>query len=57
MAELRGRGVEFLRGVRDDGFGLTTEFAIPGAGDMMLYQPAHPTAFDLPGRTETAPDA
>jgi catechol 2,3-dioxygenase-like lactoylglutathione lyase family enzyme len=57
VAELRGRGVEFLRGIRDDGFGLTTAFAIPGAGSMMLYQPAHPTAFDLPERASADRDA
>jgi catechol 2,3-dioxygenase-like lactoylglutathione lyase family enzyme len=57
VAELRGRGVEFLRGIRDDGFGLTTAFAIPGAGSMMLYQPAHPTAFDLPERAPADRDA
>jgi catechol 2,3-dioxygenase-like lactoylglutathione lyase family enzyme len=57
VADLRARGVEFLRGIRDDGFGWTTEFAIPGAGSMMLYQPAHPTAFGRPDRAQPAPDA
>jgi catechol 2,3-dioxygenase-like lactoylglutathione lyase family enzyme len=57
VAELRGRGVEFLRGVRDDGFGLTTAFAVPGAGSMMLYEPKHPSAFDLPAPAPTPRDA
>ena len=48
VAELTARGVEFTRDVRDDGFGLTTEFVVPGAGTMLLYQPQHATAFDLP---------
>jgi len=53
VAELTGRGVEFAREVRDDGFGLTTEFVVPGAGSMLLYQPAHPTAYDLPEGAST----
>jgi predicted enzyme related to lactoylglutathione lyase len=49
VAELRGRGVQFTREVRDGGFGLTTEFVVPGAGTMLLYQAQHATAYDLPG--------
>lgn len=52
VAELRGRGVEFTRDVRDDGFGLTIEFVVPGAGTMLLYQPSHPTAYDLPAAAD-----
>ena len=48
VAELRAKGVEFTRDIRDDGFGLTIDFLVPGAGDMQLYQPRHPSAFDLP---------
>ena len=48
VADLTGKGVEFTRPVRDDGFGMTVTFLVPGAGEMMLYQPHHPTAFDLP---------
>jgi predicted enzyme related to lactoylglutathione lyase len=47
VAELRAKGVEFTRDIRDDGFGLTIDFLVPGAGDMQLYQPRHPVAFDL----------
>ena len=50
VAELRGKGVEFTRDVRDDGFGLTIDFVVPGAGEMMLYQPRHEAAYDLDGR-------
>ena len=45
--ELRGKGVEFIQDVRDDGFGLTALFVVPGGGEMMLYEPRHPTAYDL----------
>jgi predicted enzyme related to lactoylglutathione lyase len=48
IAEWMGKGVEFTREIRDDGFGLTVTFLVPGAGEMQLYQPLHPTAFDLP---------
>jgi predicted enzyme related to lactoylglutathione lyase len=45
--ELRSKGVEITRDIRDDGFGLTAMFAVPGAGDMEIYEPRHPSAFDL----------
>lgn len=47
VAELTGKGVEFTRGARDDGFGLTAMMKVPGAGEMMLYQPRHPVAHSL----------
>jgi hypothetical protein len=46
VAELRGKGAEFTRDIRDDGFGLTISLKVPGAGEMMLYQPRHPPAYD-----------
>lgn len=46
LAELTAKGVQFTREVRDDGFGLTTELVVPGAGEMMLYEPRHTTAYD-----------
>lgn len=36
-----------MRDIRDEGFGLTTTLTIPGAGEMMLYQPTHPSAYNL----------
>ena len=45
--ELRDKGVEFAQDVRDDGFGLTAAFVVPGGGEMMLYEQRHPTAYDL----------
>ena len=47
VADLRAKGVEITQDVRDDGFGLTAMFAVPGGGEMMVYQPRHPSAFDL----------
>jgi predicted enzyme related to lactoylglutathione lyase len=48
VADLRRRGVEITQDVRDDGFGLTAMFVVPGGGEMMIYEPRHPSAFDLP---------
>jgi predicted enzyme related to lactoylglutathione lyase len=48
VRELRARGAEFAGGVKDQGFGLTVTMKVPGAGDIMLYEPKHPTAYDLP---------
>ena len=47
VAELAGRGAEFGGEIEDMGFGLGATLRLPGAGDMLLYQPAHPTAFDV----------
>ena len=47
VAELTAKGVRFTREIRDDGFGMTTSMLVPGAGEMMLYEPKHPTAYDL----------
>ena len=47
MAELRGRGAEFAGEVQDAGWGTTVQLVVPGAGSMMLYQPAYaPPALD-----------
>ena len=47
MAELSERGAVFAGPAKDQGFGLTVMMAVPGAPDMMLYQPKHPVAFSL----------
>ena len=41
VAELKGKGVEFAREVRDDGFGLTVEFLMPSGLPVTLYQPRY----------------
>jgi catechol 2,3-dioxygenase-like lactoylglutathione lyase family enzyme len=48
VAELRAKGVEFTSEVTDRRFGLVVTFKVPGAGEMGLYEPHHPTAYDLP---------
>ncbi len=34
--------------VHEERWGLVTAFELPGAGTTGLYEPRHPTAFDLP---------
>ena len=48
VADLAARGVEFTSPVSDQGFGRLATMRIPGGGEIGLYQPRHPTAFDLP---------
>ena len=46
MAELSSKGARFTREVRDDGYGLTVDVAVPGADDILLFQPRYdPPAF------------
>lgn len=46
MADLKERGVTFTREVRDDGYGLTTEFTAPGGVACELYQPRYELKFE-----------
>jgi 4-hydroxyphenylpyruvate dioxygenase-like putative hemolysin len=41
MTELKERGVEFTSGVKDEGWGLVTQFRVPGDFEVMLYQPRY----------------
>lgn len=49
VAELTAKGVTFTQPVTDRGFGLMTALEVPGAGEIGLYEPRHPTAYDLDG--------
>ena len=44
VADLTAKGVEFTAPVTDQGWGLLTTLAVPGAGELGLYEPRHPTA-------------
>ena len=48
MTKLKKKGVEFTRGVVDEGWGLATSIKLPGGSALGLYQPRHPTAFEAP---------
>jgi catechol 2,3-dioxygenase-like lactoylglutathione lyase family enzyme len=43
MAELERKGAEFTAPVTDEGFGLLTRLKVPGAGEIGLYEPRHPS--------------
>lgn len=43
VAELTAKGVEFTGPVEDEGFGLVTKLKVPGAGEIGLYEPKHPS--------------
>jgi predicted enzyme related to lactoylglutathione lyase len=47
IAELKAKGAEFHGEIRDQGWGLVAMMAVPGADDMMLYEPKHPLAYSL----------
>ena len=41
VAELRGRGVEFLDAISDQGYATTIHFEMPGGVKVELYQPKY----------------
>jgi catechol 2,3-dioxygenase-like lactoylglutathione lyase family enzyme len=43
VQELKGKGVEFVSPISDARFGLMTRLRIPGAGEIGLYEPKHPS--------------
>ena len=47
VKELRTKGVEFVRPVKDAGWGLVTALKLPGGAELGLYEPKHPTAHKL----------
>lgn len=54
MRELRSRGAEFRGAATDEGFGLVARLLVPGADDLLVYEPRHARAYDLPARVVTA---
>lgn len=46
ISELTAKGVQFSKPVSDEGWGLMCSLRLPGGGEVGLYQPRHPTAFD-----------
>ena len=47
MAELTEKGATFSSGPEDHGYGIVAMVQVPGADDVQLYQPRHPTAYAL----------
>jgi hypothetical protein len=48
VSELSRRGAEFAGEGQEMGFGRGILLRVPGADDMLLYQPRHATAYALP---------
>ena len=48
VAELSAKGVEFTTPIESQGFGRMAHLKVPGAGEIGLYEPRHPVAYDLP---------
>jgi catechol 2,3-dioxygenase-like lactoylglutathione lyase family enzyme len=47
VSELTAKGVEFTSPIDAQRFGRLTRLRVPGAGEIGLYQPSHPTAYNL----------
>ncbi|MFC7484429.1 hypothetical protein ACFQX7_36490 [Luedemannella flava] len=46
VAALSARGATFAGEIAETSFGLTIRLKVPGAGEMLLYEPRHKTAYD-----------
>jgi catechol 2,3-dioxygenase-like lactoylglutathione lyase family enzyme len=47
LADLAAKGVTISHPVRDMSWGLWASIKLPSGADLSLYQPRHPTAYDL----------
>jgi hypothetical protein len=45
MTELESKGAEFGSSVQERGSGITVMLKVPGADDIMLYEPRHATTY------------
>jgi catechol 2,3-dioxygenase-like lactoylglutathione lyase family enzyme len=50
MAELAGRGAEFAGPVTEERWGRLVPLCVPGAGEVVLYQPTHRSPITPPDR-------
>ena len=46
-ADLESKGARFTRVIEEAGFGRTLRLDVPGADDIMIYEPRHPQAHSL----------
>jgi catechol 2,3-dioxygenase-like lactoylglutathione lyase family enzyme len=49
LAALSARGVTISHPVSEKRWGLLTSITLPSGADLSIYQPRHPTAYDLEG--------
>ena len=47
MADLEAKGAGFTGPVDKESYGFTVMLSVPGADDIMLYEPRHPIAHSL----------
>jgi catechol 2,3-dioxygenase-like lactoylglutathione lyase family enzyme len=43
VAQLEAKGVEFVAPIEDEGWGRIARLRIPGAGEIGIYEPRHPS--------------
>ena len=48
LADLTAKGVEISAPVSEERWGLIAAIKLPGGSSLPIYQPRHPTAYDLP---------
>jgi predicted enzyme related to lactoylglutathione lyase len=46
-SELEAKGATFTTEIVDEGFGLVATLQLPGAGQLLVYEPRHATAYNL----------
>ncbi len=56
ITELRSKGIKFTQAVQDASWGRVSAIALPGGGELGLYQPRHPITFARPS-TASPPGA
>ena len=49
LADLTARGVTISQPVSDQNWGLLASIKLPSGSELSIYQPRHPTAYDLEG--------
>lgn len=49
LADLTTKGVEISSPISDQRWGLLASIKLPSGSDLSIYQPRHPTAYDLDG--------
>jgi hypothetical protein len=54
VSQLKAKGVDILRPVQDQGWGLVTAIQVPGGKELGLYQPKHAFAHAPPKSTSEA---
>ena len=54
ITELRAKGIKFTQAVQEASWGRFTAIALPGGGELGLYQPRHATAFARPSASKSS---